>query len=249
VESSDNNDEEEDQFDHETSSSDEEDVEHFENRKTKESQNKRKRIVYADSDSSDEHSNKKKSSSKGKEKNVVTKLNFKALLKARREQLPSVNDEKTDIPLQLLMILEKLQKHEYSGPFWEPVNEKYYYDYREKVQDPMDLGTITKRITTGFYANQHEFAVDVRKVWQNCQLYNLEGSDIHADSKLLSAYFEEMFVQLCEMLSLSKFNKCAEDLQKIPPTTAINNTEDTSIIGDLVIDNNQTLNEVIEEKN
>ncbi|KAJ0404199.1 hypothetical protein P43SY_002042 [Pythium insidiosum] len=54
-------------------------------------------------------------------------------------------------------------------------------DYSQVIKQPMDLGTIKKKIQDGSYegTNGHnEFASDVRLVWDNCVLYNGEDSDI-----------------------------------------------------------------------
>jgi hypothetical protein len=89
-----------------------------------------------------------------------------------------------------------LQQNPISDPFWEPVDEDYYTDYSDKVDEPMDLGSIARRVSVGFYAHADEFAEDVRKVWSNCQAYNDESSEIHNNSKDLGTHFEDLLSQL-----------------------------------------------------
>ena len=48
----------------------------------------------------------------------------------------------------------------------------------------------------GFYAHPDEFAEDVRKVWLNCQAYNMEGSEIFSNSKHLSSIFEGLLKEM-----------------------------------------------------
>ena len=52
--------------------------------------------------------------------------------------------------------------------------------YRERIKEPMDLGTISQRVASRFYyGNDHcRYAKDVNLVWSNCATYNMEGSEI-----------------------------------------------------------------------
>jgi len=137
---------------------------------------------------------------------LMCPLWIKGLLKSRREQLVDSMDnlegeerEKVlegDLVVQMLKVLRELQDDATSDPFWEPVDEEYYTDYGDVVDEPMDLGSIARRVSVGFYAHPEEFAEDVRKVWSNCQLYNDESLEIHANSKSLGRYFEEMLAQI-----------------------------------------------------
>lgn len=56
--------------------------------------------------------------------------------------------------------------------FWTPVNTKKYSDYHKFVKDPIDLGTIRIRCNQNKYSNKDEFMADVRKLYDNSQLYN-----------------------------------------------------------------------------
>ena len=43
--------------------------------------------------------------------------------------------------------LANLRAHPQSGLFWEPVDETQFPDYSEYVSKPMDLGTVTSRVS------------------------------------------------------------------------------------------------------
>ena len=92
-------------------------------------------------------------------------------------------------------ILSSLKVHPKSHPFLEPVNpEKLNIpDYFNIVKEPIDLGTIEKKLLDGIYLNSESFANDVRKVWSNSLLYNPSFSNIYNMTLEISKYFENLF--------------------------------------------------------
>lgn len=77
------------------------------------------------------------------------------------------------------IVLGLLSKPE-SFAFREPVDWKglNLLDYPEVVKNPMDLGTIRKKLEANEYRNVNEVAADIRLVWSNCMLYNRDGSEV-----------------------------------------------------------------------
>ena len=55
----------------------------------------------------------------------------------------------------------------------------------------MDLGTIRQKLNKGEYKKVQEFARDMRLVWDNCKLYNQDGSDLYLVADELSKKFED----------------------------------------------------------
>jgi len=109
------------------------------------------------------------------------------------------NDNNTNIveatTIKFYSILREYQHDAESLLFWEAVDTKLYSDYKKIVKEPMDLGTIATRVMKGYYQTYHEqFAIDVKKVWTACKLYNEENSDLH----VLATKYEEMFERLYE---------------------------------------------------
>ena len=51
-------------------------------------------------------------------------------------------------------------------------------DYPTIVKNPMDLGTVERRLKNEKYKFVEEFLDDVQLIWDNCKLYNLAGSVI-----------------------------------------------------------------------
>ncbi|DBA00739.1 TPA: hypothetical protein N0F65_001210 [Lagenidium giganteum] len=88
-----------------------------------------------------------------------------------------------------------------STPFNSPVDTtlRGLEDYVEIIKQPMDLGTIRKKLEDGCYEvpNGHElFASDVRLIWENAVLYNGEQSEIGRAALALSDIFEQDYRRL-----------------------------------------------------
>ena len=81
------------------------------------------------------------------------------------------------------------------GAFWfhEPVDPVRYniMDYNDIVREPMDLGTIKKKLSHNVYANATEFVKDMRLVFANCYRYNGEVHDISVCAKEVEMVFED----------------------------------------------------------
>ncbi|XP_022744065.1 uncharacterized protein LOC111295001 [Durio zibethinus] len=72
----------------------------------------------------------------------------------------------------LLFILDRLQKKDGYGVFSEPVDPKELPDYHEVIEDPMDFGTIRKKLASSTYANLEQFEKDVFLICSNAMQYN-----------------------------------------------------------------------------
>jgi len=95
-----------------------------------------------------------------------------------------------------LRLLKDLLRNPLAWPFAKPVDPVAYPDYYTVVTDPIDLGTIQKRLESGECEGRDEFAAEVRRVWSNCFLYNAEGTDVHRMATQLQAIFEQKFSAL-----------------------------------------------------
>lgn len=45
-------------------------------------------------------------------------------------------------------------------------------DYHDVIKEPMDLGTIRKKLSHNYYSGVRDFAYDMNLVWKNCYKYN-----------------------------------------------------------------------------
>ncbi|CEP01565.1 Bromo domain-containing protein [Plasmodiophora brassicae] len=95
-------------------------------------------------------------------------------------------------------ILKQVAARADAAPFLDPVDweELGIPDYPEIIKNPMDLGTIKKKLEDGKYANEQEFADDVRLTWNNAKTYNQPGSGIYVAADNLSKLFDRRMQKL-----------------------------------------------------
>lgn len=89
-------------------------------------------------------------------------------------------------------ILKKLMDHKGGWLFHKPVDPVLYGipDYFDVILNPMDLGTVKKKLTSKQYVTASEFAADVRLTFSNAMKYNPPGNDVHAVAEQLNRIFE-----------------------------------------------------------
>ncbi|OAA49632.1 transcriptional activator spt7 [Metarhizium rileyi] len=70
-------------------------------------------------------------------------------------------------------VLTELKAHtEYSTPFLQRVNKRDAPDYYTFIKNPMDLGTMTKKLKSLTYKSKTDFVADLNLIWDNCLKYN-----------------------------------------------------------------------------
>ncbi|KAJ3299782.1 Transcriptional activator spt7 [Borealophlyctis nickersoniae] len=84
------------------------------------------------------------------------------------------------------IVLNKLKNTtNHSKPFLRPVSKKEAPDYYDIIKNPMDLGTVTKKLKDLQYNSKAEFAADLYLIWSNCETYNARTHPIrHMGSAL-----------------------------------------------------------------
>jgi hypothetical protein len=98
----------------------------------------------------------------------------------------------------LRKIVQKIITKKDSDIFREPVpyEELGLTDYIDIVKEPMDLGTVMKKLDGKKYSSQDEVAKDIRRIWLNALLYNMPGSKIYTTAKALSESFEANYLAM-----------------------------------------------------
>ncbi|KAI0023364.1 hypothetical protein F4780DRAFT_729468 [Xylariomycetidae sp. FL0641] len=70
-------------------------------------------------------------------------------------------------------VLTELKAHtEYSTPFLQRVNKRDAPDYYNFIKQPMDLGTMSKKLKQLAYKSKTDFVTDLNLIWDNCLRYN-----------------------------------------------------------------------------
>ncbi|XP_008327842.1 bromodomain-containing protein 4 [Cynoglossus semilaevis] len=97
--------------------------------------------------------------------------------------------------LQYLLkgVVKALWKHQFAWPFHAPVDaiKLNLPDYYSIIKNPMDMGTIKKRLENSYYWNAQECIQDFNTMFTNCYIYNKPGDDI----VLMAEALEKVFLQ------------------------------------------------------
>lgn len=63
---------------------------------------------------------------------------------------------------------------EWSGPFLQRVSKREAPDYYNFIKNPMDIGTMMKKLKTFQYKSRQEIVDDLHLIWNNCLKYNTD---------------------------------------------------------------------------
>ena len=88
-------------------------------------------------------------------------------------------------------LLDLLSNTEGANVFCSPVPRDLYPEYYEEILEPMDLGTVKKKLAKG-YRTVEDFAVDVRLTLHNCMTFNDPGAEISLLAARMRAKFERL---------------------------------------------------------
>jgi len=95
---------------------------------------------------------------------------------AKRPKLAKLNDQMKFCNTLLKEFFTK-RHQEYTFPFRQPVKpiEQGVADYFEIIKNPMDLGTMKKKMENRMYPTPESFESDMRLIITNCRTYNRDG--------------------------------------------------------------------------
>jgi hypothetical protein len=100
-------------------------------------------------------------------------------------------------------LLKRAQKHSKGRCFVEPVDpeELGIPDYFDVIKQPMDFGTVAKKLTGNEYASQDDYAADMRLIFDNAFTYNQENDEVWRAAKTMSNFFEENWAKALAILN------------------------------------------------
>uniref|UniRef100_A0A4W5LJ96 Bromodomain testis associated n=1 Tax=Hucho hucho TaxID=62062 RepID=A0A4W5LJ96_9TELE len=86
----------------------------------------------------------------------------------------------------------------YTWPFYKPVDTEALglHDYHNIIMQPMDLGTIRKKMVEREYMDAQDFAADFRLLFSNCYKYNPPTHEVVIMARKLQDVFEERWLKL-----------------------------------------------------
>nr|CAD7427964.1 unnamed protein product [Timema monikensis] len=95
-------------------------------------------------------------------------------------------------------VLKVLWKHQFAWPFHQPVDAKKLNlpDYHKIIKQPMDLGTVKKRLEHNYYWSSKECIQDFNTMFTNCYVYNKPGEDVVVMAQTLEKLFLTKVAQM-----------------------------------------------------
>ncbi|XP_015491073.1 bromodomain testis-specific protein isoform X3 [Parus major] len=107
------------------------------------------------------------------------------------------------------VVMRAMWRHNFSWPFHQPVDAVTLNlpDYYTIIKNPMDLGTIKKRLEHNYYTRAAECIEDFKTMFWNCYMYNKPGDDIVFMAKELEKLFMQKIAQMPPEEKLLSSNK------------------------------------------
>ncbi|XP_037348828.1 bromodomain-containing protein 3 [Talpa occidentalis] len=106
------------------------------------------------------------------------------------------------------VVVKTLWKHQFAWPFYQPVDaiKLNLPDYHKIIKNPMDMGTIKKRLESSYYWSASECMQDFNTMFTNCYIYNKPTDDI----VLMAQALEKIFLQKVAQMP-------QEEVELLPP--------------------------------
>ncbi|XP_018557852.1 bromodomain adjacent to zinc finger domain protein 2B isoform X3 [Lates calcarifer] len=145
--------------------------------------------------------------------NSVPKKGTKELKKRKGDDSPPSSQAKHDSPVSCAkkakmpkddtnglavcrVLLAELESHQDAWPFLTPVNHKAVPGYRKVIKKPMDFSTIGEKLATNQYLNLETFIIDVNLVFDNCEKFNEDDSEIGRAGHNMRRFFDKRWTEL-----------------------------------------------------
>uniref|UniRef100_UPI0037E82B33 bromodomain adjacent to zinc finger domain protein 2B n=1 Tax=Semicossyphus pulcher TaxID=241346 RepID=UPI0037E82B33 len=96
------------------------------------------------------------------------------------------------------VLLDELEAHPNAWPFLTPVNLKSVPGYRKVIKKPMDFSTIREKLTNNQYLNLETFIIDVNLVFENCEKFNEDDSEIGRAGHSMRRFFDKRWTELLQ---------------------------------------------------
>ncbi|KAK7938511.1 hypothetical protein WMY93_001837 [Mugilogobius chulae] len=93
-------------------------------------------------------------------------------------------------------LLGELETHQDAWPFLQPVNLKTVPGYKKIVKKPMDFSTIREKIINKQYSSGEGFKDDVNLVFDNCERFNEDNSEIGKAGHIMRTFFDKRWTEL-----------------------------------------------------
>ena len=99
-------------------------------------------------------------------------------------------------PAKLVALLDKLKAHDTENHFSIPVDGDRNLAYHKEIKNPMDLGTMGRKLQTGDYTTEEDFESDFKLIVSNCPKFNPPQDDITNRVDELQQFFNTEWKKL-----------------------------------------------------
>ena len=103
---------------------------------------------------------------------------------------------------RFLNLIAQMKAFPHSEPFWTPVDETAFPNYRSTVSSPMDLESLESRVrSSADFASGDSASAEARfielmeSIWSNCLLYNADVSTICGQAERCSNHFRRLLAK------------------------------------------------------
>ncbi|CAB1328440.1 unnamed protein product, partial [Coregonus sp. 'balchen'] len=153
---------------------------------------------------------KRKSPGEGSPATNQSKQDSSPICVKKAKTATSARDNEKDLMLCRVLLVE-LEGHQDAWPFLNPVNPKSVPGYKKVIRKPMDFYTIREKLVNSqyvpynismkndlhtVYLNLETFIIDVNLVFDNCERFNEDNSDIGRAGHNMRSFFEKRWTEL-----------------------------------------------------
>ncbi|KAG5518335.1 hypothetical protein PMAC_003132 [Pneumocystis sp. 'macacae'] len=133
------------------------------------------------------------------------------------------------------VVLELRAYTEHSTAFLNKVSKREAPDYYDVIKNPMDLGTVMKKLRNFQYNSKKEFVDDLMLIWSNCLVYNADPA--HFLRKHAIAMRKKTLSLIKFVPDIVIYDKNESEVERMDP-----NNDDKEQIGDNgILDKPKTL--------
>jgi hypothetical protein len=121
-------------------------------------------------------------------------------------------------------IINDISLQDEANPFLYPVDTNIYQDYLRSINNhPMDISTIKKKLENNRYNIIQEVVDDFQLIWDNCRIYNQEGSDFYNYANNMENFCKNIFEKNYIIQKIEKKNFGLEFDKNVYDDEAFNN--------------------------
>jgi len=117
-----------------------------------------------------------------------------------------------------------------TAQFEKPVDLNLFPDYRQIVEEPMDLEIVEKKIEEGKYETPEDFEYDMHLIFKNCEKYNVPKNHDHivALAKHCAKTFRKLYQNKMKNFESRSSSKEIDKKRPRPPSPHLDTSSKTS---------------------